>query len=781
MHSFNFRDAATMLNLRPVDCDGTVHYQSVGSKTEVPAMRGRRPLLRLRDGDRTAWLLGADNVLEGWFEDAAAPTAIINGTPGHITGALAQGRGRALVMCRRGSLDVSVSNGQWSVRHNGGAYPCVSFRATTQAGRTCTVGDRSLGAAYTGGTTLGATARRALADDLAQAYLSACADGASEGLFTAPVVLWCRYLDGDGRELLTTPPVVVKPEGTFTPWVETTVADGKTAAGYVLTVPCCGIEAVFEGADCPEVGAVEVYATPCLHPYRKWQQGTVVATRSGGFRISLPGYGNDVSQSTARSAATMRRILGRCRHMGRLLATIPRPFDGHTRTKTIHHPGGESADGAGDAVDAALVMKIQAPTLIEALMESPHTFGADIMAADAGAVMWGGLHPVRSRGFSPLFFAAATSAPAADGARALVTVGFSGTGRRGVVLTQELPEIVPSRLGPVLSYPSPDATSIRITVFDGSKTRSAAFALTPDGSGRRSVYVSPGLAPIELPEVTATLVVDVTEPDDSHAQHVAACSTEAPLVPKVMKELVAPLEAVVPLSGSDSAWEFGRSRFVATSSAGLTSLTLSEGQRSLSVRLIAASPAALCPGRNTVYAALSNEVVAISAGNRKCATLFKGSFTGLAWDDVHGELLAMNAAGCTVWSELTAGTYSRTDCTGGSGIAAGGESFVETDERIYAVGLEDTATTVAVRLEARYRSTGALFAPRRLCLHCTGRLEEGILRLEDRGTEVCRATLAGDLRLPVVLPVLCRRIPELTLIVEGESDNIAFHSAKLLS
>lgn len=781
-HTFNLKEASTITNLRPAEVDGSVVYRPVAPKKELKAMAGRRPLVRLTDGDIHGWLLEHGYALEGLVEGNEAPTTVMASTPGSITGAMLTGKNRALVMCGGGSVEVSLRQGQWSVRANGRSYPSVSFRATTRAACTCTVGNRALSENYTGGTTLGAASRRALADDLARAYLNACADGAAEGLFTAPVVMWCRYIDANGRELQTTPPVVVRPEENFSPWVETTVADGKTVAGYVLTVPCCGIEAVFEGADCPEVNAVEIYATPCLHPYRKWQQGTVVPTRSGGLRISLPGYGTDLCQSGARAAAAMRRILACHKSMGRLLATIPEPFDGHARVKTVHHPGGESADAAGEAVEAALSAPRTTPTLPQVLMESPHTFGADVMASDARTVLWSGLRPVRSRGFSPLLFADRFAEAPAGGGRALVTVSFCGSGRRGVVLALDLPDMVPTRFWPVLSYPSPDAASMRITVFDGTTTRSGAFALTPDGSGRRSVYVSEGLAPIELPVVSATMTVDVSEPDDSRPGLVAVCATDEPLVPKVLREMVAPLEAAVPLGGSDSAWEFGRSRYVAASCAGLTSLTVGEGLRSLSVRLIDARPAAaLCQGPDGVFAALPECVVRVSTGNRKCVAILKGSFTGLAWDGAHGELLCMNATGCTVWSQSADMCCLRTDCAAGSGIFAGGEHFIAISERIYSAVAEEDGITVPLRVEARLEVSGASFMPRRLCLHCSGRLEEGSVRLIAGGNDVCRAELSGDVRIPPVLPLLCRRVQGLTLVIEGESDDLRLHAAKVLA
>ncbi len=779
VHTFKLKESR-LTNLRPVERCGEWGLEVAAPKKRLAAWTGWRPLVRLADGGREVWLFCKGSTLAGGeLGEGSTPLPFENGTPGEVSGAVATGTSTALVICRRGSVEVSVAGGVWSCRATSRTYPAVSFRATTEASRSVVVGDRTMSQEFTGGTTLSPATRQAVCSDLAGAYENACAGAAADGVFTAPVLVWARYLDSRNRLLLTTPPVAVRATGTFSPWVETTVENLKTVKGYTLSVPCYGIEAEFDAESCPDVAAVEIYATPELHPYRSGRTGSVAITRSTGLRISLPGFEHDVTGSSSGAVCALRRIVGASPRMGRLVMRVERPFGGTTTTMRVHNvaTGSPGADGA--AVDTALGRGYAVPDAGRVLMESPHTFGADVVASDASAVVFAGIHSVRSRGFQPLFFASETTTASGSGARAMVTVTFSGTGRRGVVCSHEFKGKVPTKLGPVLSYPSPDATSMRITIFDGNATRSGAFALSPDPSGCRSVYIQAGLGAIELPTVSAALVSDVAEPSDDFDTLVAASAVGSPLEVLATKEMSAPLAEIAGAVGSDTAWEYGRSRFVGRGASGLISLTVDNGFKSLSAKTIdEREPHALCGGAGCVYAAVAGEVLAVGATSRKVQRVLEGEYTALAWDGQHRELLAINAEGSTALCVDSGTKYNRPELAGGSAMNAGGVHFVSLNG-LHPVHEEDSACTSTVALESIYESGGRDFSPRRVCVHLSGFLEEGKVSLSAGGGRVCELSLSGNVRHPLVARLLHRRVQGLTFRLECSSDDLRITSVKV--
>lgn len=780
--TFNLKESS-LTNLRPVEECGEWGLEAALPKKTLPGWRGWRPLVRLDDEGSEVWLFAKGTSLAGGADsEATTPLPFEVSTPGAVTGAVATSGSTALVVCRRGCVEVEVAEGVWTAREvTYDGYPAVSFRATTAAAKSVTVGDRALSVEFQGLTTLGATARRAVCGDLADAYAGACASAAAEGLFAAPVLLWCRYLDSRNRTLLTTPPVALRASADFNPWVETTVQDLKTVKGYTLSVPCFGVEAEFEAAASPAVAAVEIYGTPCLHPYREGRTGSVAVTRDTGLRISLPGFGHDVTSSGSASAANMRRITGNALSMGRLLARVERPFTGTTHAAAVCNVSTATPATDGVAVDGALARGVSTPDLGRVLTSAPHTFGAEVMCADAGAVVFGGLRSVRSRGWQPLYFASATAAAAGAGARALVTVTFAGAGRPGVTCRHDFADKVPTALGPVLSYPSPDAATMRVTVYDGSKTRSKVFALTPDASGARSVYIEPGLKSIVLPEVAAALVTDVSEPTDAFERTVAVSSTGHPLDIKLTSTLQAPLRQIAALRGADTAWEFGRSRFVGAGAAGLTTLAVGSGLGSLSAKRIdGREPAALCEGAGCVYAALDGEVVSVGATSRKAVRVLEGGYTSLSWDGAHRELLAFSPFTCRAVNVDSGIEYQRPEYAGGEGVCASGVHFTVKNGLSYS-HIEDASTTSAVGVDAVLSSGSRDMAVRRLCVHLSGSLTDGSISLSSGGAPMATLSLSGEVRRPVVMPVLYRKVWQLRLKIEGDSDGLRITSAKVRS
>lgn len=778
VQAFNLKDS-TLTNLRPKTRSGEMGFEVALPKSGIAGWGGWRPLVRLDDGGREVWLFGKGQSLAGGsLDETNTPLPFEVDSPGEISGAVATGESAALVVCRGGCLRVWVSDGVWSARPVDHDYPAVSFRATTAASQTTLVGDRALSGEFTGGTSLPMSARRAVCADLADAYTECCTTASAGGLFAAPVVVWCRYLDSHNRELLITPPVALRASADFSTWVETSVQDLRKVKGYTLSVPCFGIEAEFEGVASEEVAAVEVYATPCLYPYRRGQTGSVAVTRDSGLRISLPGYENDVTASGNSARIYTNRIVGAALRMGRLLARIEQPFGGTSHTTKVNNLSTSTPAADSAAVEAALAGGVAPDEAVVSLMSSPHTFGARVVASDAGAVLLGGIRCVRSRGYRPMFFASGTKGVNLK-ARAEITVTFAGKGFRGVVLRHEFSGRIPIKLGPILSYPSADADTMRITIEEGLKKYSQTFTLTPDSSGRRAVYIEPKLNPITLPEISGTMSLGASEPHDEFERIVAASTTDNPLAAKAYTVLPTPLTELVALRGSDTAWEFGRSRFIGSGVSGLMSIAVAKGLGSLSTKCIdPRQPRSLCEGPGCVFAALDGEVVAIGATSRKASRVLEGSYSSLSWDGVNRELLAFGPAHCRAINIDSGIGYLRPEYAGAKGMSASGVHFIEKSGLCYS-HLEDDSSTSAIALDSTLNFGGKNLNIKRLCINMNGLIIDGDIRLSSAGAPLLTATLSGTVKRSPVFAVCYRKVDSLRLTLEGDSDSLRITSAKV--
>lgn len=705
IQAFNLKDS-TLTNLRPKTRSGELGFEVALPKTGIAGWGGWRPLVRLDDGGREVWLFSKGQSLAGGrLDETNTPLPFEVDSPGEISGAVATGESTALVVCRGGCLRVSVADGVWSARAVGHDYPAVSFRATTAASQSTLVGDRALGGEFTGGTSLPMSARRAVCADLADAYTECCTTASAGGLFAAPVVVWCRYLDSHNRELLITPPVALRASADFSTWVETSVLELRKVKGYTL-------------------------------------------------------------------------IVGAALRMGRLLARIEQPFGGTSHTTKVNNLSTSTPAADSAAVEAALAGGAAPDEAGVSLMRPPHTFGARVVASDAGAVLLGGIRCVRSRGYRPMFFASGTKGVNLK-ARAEITVTFAGKGNRGVVLRHEFSGRIPTKLGPILSYPSADADTMLITIEEGLKKYSQTFALTPDSSGRRAVYIEPKLNPITLPEVSGTLNLGVSEPHDEFERLVAVSSTDNPLAAKAYTVLPTPLTELAALRGSDTAWEFGRSRFIGSGVSGLMSVAVAKGLGSLSTKCIdPRQPRSLCEGSGCVYAALEGEVVSIGATSRKASRVLEGSYSSLSWDGANRELLAFGPAHCRAINVDSGIDYLRPEYAGAKGMSASGVHFIEKSGLCYS-HLEDDSSTSAIALDSTLNFGGKNLNIKRLCINMSGLIIDGNIRLSSAGAPVLTATLSGTVKRSPVFAVCYRKVDSLRLTLEGDSDSLRITSAKV--
>ena len=289
--------------------------------------------------------------------------------------------------------------------------------------------------------------------------------------------------------------------------------------------------------------------------------------------------------------------MARAEKICRPCTQLAQPFGVSERTVDVPPAEGDMI-AALRALNTALATSVEAVSLRDALLRAPHSMGAACVAAGSGTVAWGNLRALRSKGFPPVCFAASTG-PAPW--RVLATVTF-GNSQRGVSFGAEYPSGCPQSFWPVFSYPSPDATQLRLTVHSGGITRSGVFALTPDGSGLRSVYISPDFAPLVLPEAPATTIVDITDASEDFPEAIALCPQSAPAAVERVVESPSAVAALCHMGAADGSWDYGRCRFAVGDGAGLHVLTVDRNRRSAAMRMVAEG--AVCSPAGGAFAVL---------------------------------------------------------------------------------------------------------------------------------------------------------------------------------
>ena len=644
----------SVVNLRP---DSAGRWRPVGTPVAYPAMAGARPLARFVDGGSVR-LLGARG--RDVIECGTAMTAVKHddALPGEAWCAMQTGADTALVMTDAGAVVAQGAAGAVTVRQCGRRYPDIRLWAADRATVTTEVDGRQLSREYGNGGGVAAADRSAIVSDMSAAYCRLVAEAAARGYFAQPVLARYRLVDDRGHVLFTSAPVLLghSSGGQLASPVPLFSQNRQWLDAYTLSLrPWSARATVYGhgGADVSDVAAAEIYFTPMIHPYHPEGHAQLSVGRASSpsepmIYAALPGRENGLCRDY--TGAVERMIVGILGHIDQLeqhVATISRPFaSGATRTVEVEACVDSDVVGAARAVTGALRRRVRRRPLKEVLLSAPHTFMARCCAADTATVAWADVSVERFEGYSPAMTAAATDAAAAWTADVTVRFAdgsgvrshFSGTGH------------APLSLGPVLSYPSPDAVELDIAVRVGTTVYSQAFALTPVGSGAAAVYVAPRGEAIVLPTLQRQTLA-VTGRTVRYDDLIVLAAADAPLT---MRAYVATghgrVHAVAVRTGAEQNWDFGRSRFIIGAEVGLLSLATNTSQGAVSTKLIyhggvrRADTIAAADG-GEFFAVAAGELVHIGATGRVSVFDSTARFVAVAYCMGRGELWCLAADG----------------------------------------------------------------------------------------------------------------------------------------
>lgn len=635
----------------------------------------------------------------------------------------------------------------------------VRFATEADSSLAADVGAVQLSRTYSAGESAVDADSRRLSSLLAATLDRLDRDSRAAGLWWMPTLMAVRLRDSRGRTVLTTPPMLVgSADGACCDGVlELNSDDGRTTAATTLSAPAWRVKATVESLADSDLQA-EVLATPMLQRLDSGATAAVAMRRRADdryfCRTTMPTAPTAVwAGAGAARADALADMAGAFDKAARVVATARLAARG-ALTIDVRPPVAGDIQADISALTAAMAAPAAADALDLGWVAAPHSFTASAVAAAPGAALLAGLTVNAFEGFRPQCYAATTVRGKAWHAAARVTFA-DGSSR---TVTAEGDDYAPERFGPVLSYPSPLATSLYLIVRVGATVRSGLFALRPDKDRHRAIYVAPALKPIELPDAAADYIVPAETPRPLVCDDVMAVADDGlTALTAVRRVAIGRVNAMIAANHAQGAWDYGRARFYVMTSTGIYSAAVASGGKSLSMSLVDSRTVklagAVARAGEDVYAVASGDLIRLRAASVKTVVRDCGARL-LAWNGRRGRLWLIPAQGDI--EVLDPATGRRTMLAPAwlpqRVATVGGRTYVADDSRVAEVGAEQPFVERAVRWTMRVRTP------------------EGCRQGRERTLAVDMSGHAGELRVDVRRVYLDRRAPAsaVALTVRGD-------------
>lgn len=785
--------SGTAVNLRYGD-DG---LQPVGQPQIYTGLAGARPLTMLRHGDKGVMLSAAGTKL--FYSDSDNPSAtqneVVHKLPGSPLCVLRTAANQALMMTSQGCVQVECDGAGVSVKSMDVRYPAISLLPCEDAAELmATVSERKLSKSYSTGGRLVRNDAEAVSGDLVQAYLELCSSAAATGRMIQPVIARYKLFDFSGNLLFTSSPVLLgAPNGSSANGVYSLYSDDyQTLKSYNVTARTWQLKAELPAAtsDSANVARAEIFFTPMFHPFHPDEPAYISMGRGSGTmpfaHVALPGYRNGLNSGYRGNAA--RLVMQAIAHIDDIeerVAVITCPFTDSHRTMSVAVAPQADAAAASRSLYSAMRKAVKPVSHLQSLLSAPHGFSATSCSRDGDSVAWGNITARRFEGFSIAGFAVdTTSQPWTES----VIVRFAdGT---AVSHSYSHSSGFPAKLSPVFTYPSGDAVSMTIELKCNNIIYGDTFELTPDRSGRFSVFAHEDAMPIALPPAIESF--EKVEASDVELPSVVAIAPASR--PQVIENFIdlkgGAVKAIVPKSGNEQSWEFGRSRFIIGTEGGIFSLGVSQGHKSLAARRLYSKGIwrsdALCSGPNGESFAVIESTSAsggillhFSASGRFSRIDHSDSYIAVGYNENYDELWAAKTDGSAdifttsgerlFYPRPTTGRYyffRRDDIKIDSFATLNNELWVLTPTAPARTAAEQPSPWTPIAYSAILPVSG--FTPRHITFDMGCRLIEGTIaigRLTHQLWPIKECVLAGSLRSPLRLPLIARHAPRLQITI----------------
>lgn len=589
---------------------------------------GYRPIARLENDGKM--LLARDNMLSIRLSDGtmAGDCELDGESLCVVPGAIA---GTVIVMTRTRSYTLSTTD--LSLRESSELIMPV-IRATAETPVAAEMQSVQLSKTYSHGDSISESDKSRLTSAARELYENLDSNVRETNRYWQPVMARVRAISASGQTLYESEPRLFthpsSPE--WAGQIALTAATGGLSTNLLeVEAPTYSLNLYMpEGTQNSSVAAYQVLVTPVFHHIDISRNPSIVTPRRAGTQtLCTITFRPGILNSPAPAARPFRLldIISRLDMLESVLVEIPCTELSMSGMKEL--PPVSSVDVVSSTKS---VMKILAKTVkssepVDSLLSPPNSFTASVVACGTDTLLWGGVQVSRFKGWSAELFADSVTDAAWT---ASVEVMF--TDGSAVVSTSSGTAGAPELFGPVLSYPSADAVSMRICLeVSGHTYREATFPLTRDLSGRRAVYINPGLQPFELSVAAGSYVEpQSTATSIDFQDRLLLCRADAPLVPTASVKISSgTVNALMEAPFGQSSWDFGRIRYYVFTSRGIYLLSASTSRSAMSISMI--DPRIV----NSPYCVASTErgVAAIASGD---LILLSGSkATRIYRDGVH--------------------------------------------------------------------------------------------------------------------------------------------------
>ena len=550
-----------------------------------------------------------------------------------------------------GVIHISTAEGAESICTDGTAtghtlLPAIGLRAAA-ATRTlrADVPQRTLGGDYRQQSTLSATDRRAVSDDIRRAYTTLCREAGAGACLMQPALAAYELLDASGRVLFASP-VLLLGTAQCTAAQRLAVASDGSLPGYTLQAYAWTPQLVFP-ADTGSVHSVRVYMSPQLHPVDPSADASVGlahSTTATSVGVSLAPSGLILESKNAEASAhTLREAAARFAAIKRTIAVVP--VVPGTAVDIPCRPAGTPAAELS-AIATALTHAVPQTGGEYAAVSAPHSFSARTAAVAGHTAAWADITARRYAGYPLGIFAADADNTRAWSAWAAVEfaggerVVWQGSGAAGAPLS----------VNPLLSYPAADAVRISIAVrAEGLGTACYNIGLTPLSGGREAMAVAESFAPVSLAYDGVTAPPPLQAPEaivaDRHfPEMIIAADAATPFSALAVTRLDGRVHRLLPAGGGTGAWDYGRTRFTAFGADGIHLATLNAGRDTLATARITgrsiASPQAVAAAEGCAYAAAGGDIVRVS-GSKVAVVAGRMAADAIVWNQLRAELWAL--------------------------------------------------------------------------------------------------------------------------------------------
>ena len=727
----------------------------------------------------------------------AAPLSADTSLPGPALCAVPSSDDSLTVMTASGPARIVISGQSLQIIRLSPSFPTIILAATDSTPVTADVAARTLSRSYTSGR-LGNADARSVTADITAAYMHISAESAAAGLFIQPVLARYKLRDRSGQLLYTSAPVLLCHtagaqccEGT-----EIYSDDRSTLKPYTLSAQSWKLSATVcdsQSLRASEVATAEIWISPQFHPCNPDCDSTISvgrATSAGSpfLHVRLPGSQNGLGSNwQGRADRILMSAIARMDDIEERVAVISQPFAEGERTIDITASPDPDAAAVARRLSAALKAPVRRRPAAGILLSPPHTFCAKTAASDASTVAWGNLSVQRFTGYPAQTFTARTGQ---DGAWRIYSKVrfFDGS---SLARTDEGSGPVPRLLGPVLSYPSPDAAEIDMQITAGGQSVMARFPLTPDESGRYSVFIAPTVRPFAPVSESIPDIAFTQPPQDRMPDTIAVADAARPLSPDICgRPGGGEIRALEASRISSQSWEFGRCRFIAGTAEGLYAVGVGANRKSLSLRHIfdgaVASQAPLVAAGTSVFALAGSGPAVVEIPPSGNAVVFAGpdGYSALSFNVLRNELTAFRTDGLArvFCLDENGDSYTRTE----TGVLAVAAPYVITSSGIFRTDRE-TPARMPVRIKYHVDPQGYTFSRiRKLDASLCASSVSAAIALEGAGISdgkpwpILSAEIRGEIRSPLALHPLARPARTVILTFDGfASEDFKFKSFRL--